>query len=144
MNKCIKVFVVLIFLLLFFILSIIRYNNFMSDRIKRINKLASNMKLTNASNYMDKKYVVISEIDSEKYDKSILLLNDYVKENNIDLFYLEFSSLNNSEREKLYSKNKFFENGIVLPVLIEFENKKIVNVINIEESKKELDKFFMR
>lgn len=144
MNKCIKVFVVLIFLLLFFILSIIRYNNFMSDRIKRINKLASNMKLTNVSNYVDKKYVVISEIDSEKYDKSILLLNDYVKENNIDLFYLEFSSLNNSEREKLYSKNKFFENGIVLPVLIEFENKKIVNVINIEESKKELDKFFMR
>lgn len=144
MNKCIKVFVVLIFLLLFFILSIIRYNNFMSDRIKRINKLSSNMKLTNASNYMDKKYVVISEIDSEKYDKSILLLNDYVKENNIDLFYLEFSNLNNSEREDLYSKNKFFENGIVLPVLIKFENKKIVNVINIEESKKELDKFFMR
>lgn len=144
MNKCIKVFVVLIFLLLFFILSLIRYNNFMSDRIKRINKLSSNMKLTNASNYMDKKYVVISEIDSEKYDKSILLLNDYVKENNIDLFYLEFSNLNNSEREDLYSKNKFFENGIVLPVLIKFENKKIVNVINIEESKKELDKFFMR
>lgn len=144
MNKCIKVFVVLIFLLLFFILSIIRYNNFMSDRIKRINKLSSNMKLTNASNYMDKKYVVISEIDSEKYDKSIMLLNDYVKENNIDLFYLEFSNLNNSEREDLYSKNKFFENGIVLPVLIKFENKKIVNVINIEESKKELDKFFMR
>lgn len=144
MNKCIKVFVVLIFLLLFFILSIIRYNNFMSNRIKRINKLSSNMKLTNASNYMDKKYVVISEIDSEKYDKSILLLNDYVKENNIDLFYLEFSNLNNSEREDLYSKNKFFENGIVLPVLIKFENKKIVNVINIEESKKELDKFFMR
>lgn len=144
MNKCIKVFVVLIFLLLFFIFSIIRYNNFMSDRIKRINKLSSNMKLTNASNYMDKKYVVISEIDSEKYDKSILLLNDYVKENNIDLFYLEFSNLNNSEREDLYSKNKFFENGIVLPVLIKFENKKIVNVINIEESKKELDKFFMR
>lgn len=144
MNKCIKVFVVLIFLLLFFILSIIRYNNFMSNRIKRINKLSSNMKLTNASNYMDKKYVVISEIDSEKYDKSILLLNEYVKENNIDLFYLEFSNLNNSEREDLYSKNKFFENGIVLPVLIKFENKKIVNVINIEESKKELDKFFMR
>lgn len=144
MNKCIKVFVVLIFLLLFFILSLIRYNNFMSNRIKRINKLSSNMKLTNASNYMDKKYVVISEIDSEKYDKSILLLNDYVKENNIDLFYLEFSNLNNSEREDLYSKNKFFENGIVLPVLIKFENKKIVNVINIEESKKELDKFFMR
>lgn len=144
MNKCIKVFVVLIFLLLFFIFSIIRYNNFMSDRIKRINKLSSNMKLTNASNYMNKKYVVISEIDSEKYDKSIMLLNDYVKENNIDLFYLEFSNLNNSEREDLYSKNKFFENGIVLPVLIKFENKKIVNVINIEESKKELDKFFMR
>lgn len=144
MNKCIKVFVVLIFLLLFFIFSIIRYNNFMSDRIKRINKLSSNMKLTNASNYMDKKYVVISEIDSEKYDKSIMLLNDYVKENNIDLFYLEFSNLNNSEREDLYSKNKFFENGIVLPVLIKFENKKIVNVINIEESKKELDKYFMR
>ena len=144
MNKCIKVFVVLIFLLLFFILSLIRYNNFMSNRIKRINKLSSNMKLTNASNYMDKKYVVISEIDSEKYDKSILLLNDYVKENNIDLFYLEFSNLNNSEREDLYSKNKFFENGIVLPVLIKFENKKIVNVINIEEIKKELDKFFMR
>ena len=73
-----------------------------------------------------------------------MLLNDYVKENNIDLFYLEFSNLNNSEREDLYSKNKFFENGIVLPVLIKFENKKIVNVINIEESKKELDKFFMR
>lgn len=144
MNKCIKVFVVLIFLLLFFILSIIRYNNFMSDRIKRINKLSSNMKLTNASNYVDKKYVVINEIDSEKYDKSIMLLNDYVKENNIDLFYLEFSNLNNSEREDLYSKNKFFENGIVLPVLIKFENKKIVNVINLEESKKELDKFFMR
>lgn len=144
MNKCIKVFVVLIFLLLFFILSLIRYNNFMSNRIKRINKLSSNMKLTNASNYVDKKYVVISEIDSEKYDKSIMLLNDYVKENNIDLFYLEFSNLNNSEREDLYSKNKFFENGIVLPVLIKFENKKIVNVINIEESKKELDKFFMR
>ena len=144
MNKCIKVFVVLIFLLLFFILSIIRYNNFMSDRIKRINKLSSNMKLTNASNYVDKKYVVINEIDIEKYDKSIMLLNDYVKENNIDLFYLEFSNLNNSEREDLYSKNKFFENGIVLPVLIKFENKKIVNVINVEESKKELDKFFMR
>ncbi len=144
MNKCIKVFVVLIFLLLFFILSIVRYNNFMSDRIKRINKLSSNMKLTNVSNYVDKKYVVINEIDSEKYDKSIMLLNDYVKENNIDLFYLEFSNLNNSEREDLYSKNKFFENGIVLPVLIKFENKKIVNVINLEESKKELDKFFMR
>lgn len=144
MNKCIKVFVVLIFLLLFFILSIVRYNNFIDNRIKRINKLSSNMKLTNASNYVDKKYVVINEIDSEKYDKSIMLLNDYVKENNIDLFYLEFSNLNNSEREDLYSKNKFFENGIVLPVLIKFENKKIVNVINIEESKKELDKFFMR
>lgn len=144
MNKCIKVFVVLIFLLLFFILSIVRYNNFIDNRIKRINKLSSNMKLTNASNYVDKKYVVINEIDSEKYDKSIMLLNDYVKENNIDLFYLEFSNLNNSEREDLYSKNKFFENGIVLPVLIKFENKKIVNVINVEESKKELDKFFMR
>ena len=144
MNKYIKVFAVLMFLLLFFVFSIMRYNSFISNRIRRINRLTSNMKLTNVNNYVDKKYVVISEIDNRKYDKSILLLNDYIKENNIHLFYLDFSNLNSYEREKLYSKNKYFENGIVLPVLIEFNNRKIVNILNFNERLEELNEFFKR
>ena len=149
MKKFIKVFVVLIIILLFFILSISRYNNSIKSKLNKVNNLTSNMKVikindTEAIYNYDNAYMIINDINEDKYDEKIIYLNNYIKENNITLYYLEFSNLNDLEREKLYSSNDYFENGIVVPILLNFKNNKVINTKNIKESKKEIIEIFKR
>lgn len=148
MNKCIKVFVVLIIILLFFIFSINRYNNLMKNKLEKVNNLTNNMKVININdidNIYDRKensYILINDISLSKYDDKIIYLNKYVKKKKITLYYLEFSNLNDSEREKLYNSNDYFENGIVLPIILKVNDNEIIDIINIEESNKKIKEFF--
>lgn len=71
-------------------------------------------------------------------------INELAKSLNIDIYYIELSTLTEDEENQFYSINEFFSQGVSIPLVMAVKNNQVVDSFTGNIEKEDIEKFLKR
>lgn len=157
MNKTKKIVLFIFIVFALVTLSILVAKNSYDDQKKKeekeqqeIAESISNLtvinldKLENIFKSEDTKIVFIGSLTCPHCTSIKPKINSLAKELDIEINYLELSELSDDDQKRLYSMNKFLENGTSIPLVMAIKNNEVIDSFVGDLEKEAIESFLKK